>query len=114
MIDDINNEYMRFSKLQGQLLYNNLNEAFIDIYYLEDEACPIDIMKEFGTAEVDKFAFFVFNEIKKRNNVDIIWRFHQTAFAVPYSSTNIGSFEINYKGIKKKIAKKKVLMKVEI
>lgn len=111
--DKLNDLKLSLSKAFGEILYSDLTEISIDVYFLKKEAVPTDITSKFGTCSADAFSIVLLDEIKQRlTTITDIWRFHQTAFAVPHLETNCEGFTICFEGFKKQIDRKTIKVTV--
>jgi len=93
-----------------KILYHNVHELQLDIYYNET-GFPAKLHDLYGASEINKYRLVLINEICKRNNTNDIWRVSGDAFAVISKKTNCGNFNIKYKDLTLYILKKTVIIR---
>ena len=95
--------------IMGKILYENIWEFKLDIYY-NDTGHPGKI-HDLGAGEnIPKYRLALVNEICKKNNTNDIWRVCSDAFAIISKNSNCDSFKMEYKGVVLNILKKTILI----
>ena len=90
-----------------KMIYKNINEFKLDIYYNEG-GYPSIIHCLYGANAVPDFKLALVNEILARNNTDDIWCVWFVEFAIISKASNCDGFEMDYRGHKFNILKKTI------
>ena len=95
----------------SKILYNNINEIKLDIYY-NDKGHPSNIHCFYGAKAINEYRLLLINEICIKNNTNDIWRVSSDAFAILHKGSNCDAFKIKYRDQEMNILKKTIIINV--